>query len=74
MICNSKYWLCVWNRTVSGPSAPAWKYLLIMDDLTSAGLGVIATEIYLTNGGAFYPESFSRLEKIAALGAGFLTL
>lgn len=45
-----------------------------MDDLTSAGLGVIATEIYLTCGGAFYPERFSRLDKITALGAGFLTL
>lgn len=73
MICNSKYWPCVWNRVVSGPSAPAWKYLLITDDLTSAGLCVTATEIGLTCGPAFYPESFSRLCKIAALGTRFLT-
>lgn len=64
MICNSKYWLCVWNRAVSGPSAPARKYLRITDDLTSAGLCVTATEIGLTCGPALYPESFSRLHKV----------
>lgn len=55
------------------PSAPAWKYLLIADDLTSAGLCVTAAEVGLTCGPAFYPESFSRLYKMAALGARFLT-
>jgi len=42
-------------------------------DLTSAGLCVTAAEISLTCGLAFYPESFSRLYKIGALGARFLT-
>ena len=54
-------------------SAPAWKFVLIADDLTSAGLCVTAAEIDLTCGPAFYPEAFSRLYKIAALGARFLT-
>lgn len=55
------------------PSAPAWKYLLIADDLTSADLCVTTAEICLTCGPAFYPERFSRLCKIAALVAKFLT-
>lgn len=54
-------------------SALAWKYLLIADDLTSASLCVTAAEIGLTCGPAFYPEIFSRVYKIVALGARFFT-
>lgn len=55
------------------PSAPAWKYLLMAYDLTSAGLCVTAVGIALTCSPAFYPESFSSLYKRVALRCRFIT-